>query len=191
MNSVIIKLLKESISVKQAILADNTLMSSIEQVAVACIEALTAGNKILLAGNGGSASDAQHITAELVGRFELTRRGLAAVCLNTNVSNITAIANDFGYNDIFSRQIEAIGNRGDVLLGFSTSGNSANIVKALETAKTMQLVTVGMSGKTGGDIKKISDICICIPSENTARIQESHITIGHILCALIEGELNT
>ena len=189
MKSIIERLLKESITVKQAILADNKLLDTLEQVATACVAALLSGNKVLLAGNGGSASDAQHIAAELVGRFEIERSGLAAIALNTNVSNITAIANDFGYEAIFSRQIEAIGCKGDVFFGFSTSGNSANVVKAIQTAKDMGIMTVGMSGDGGGAIRKMADYCLCVPSKNTARVQESHITIGHILCALIEDSM--
>jgi len=189
MKSVINKLLSESIAVKQAMLADKKLLETLAQIATSCVSALTSGNKILLAGNGGSASDAQHIAAELVGRFEIERSGLAAIALNTNVSNITAIANDFGYEAIFSRQIEAIGNKGDIFIGFSTSGNSANVVKAMQTAKEMGLMTVGLSGEGGGSIGKMSDFCLCVPSKNTARVQESHITIGHILCALIEDSM--
>ncbi|MFV2058410.1 MAG: SIS domain-containing protein, partial [Thiohalomonadales bacterium] len=130
----------------------------------------------------------QHIAAELVGRFEKERAGLAAMALNTNASNITAIANDFQYSQIFSRQVEALGREGDLFIGISTSGNSANIVNAVECAKSMNITTVGLTGNTGGALKGLCDFCICVPSDNTARIQESHITIGHILCGLIENK---
>ncbi|MDT8382826.1 MAG: D-sedoheptulose 7-phosphate isomerase [Gammaproteobacteria bacterium] len=185
----IARLLQDSIAVKQAVLSDAALLKAIAEVAQRCIETLRAGNKILLAGNGGSASDAQHIAAELVGRFEVDRRGLPAIALTTNASQLTAISNDYGYESVFSRQVEAFGASGDLFIGLSTSGNSANVVAAAEVARAQGLSIVGMSGASGGRLEALCDLCLKIPSTNTARIQESHITIGHILCAQIEAAL--
>lgn len=185
----IARLLQDSIAVKQAVLADPALLKVIAEVAQRCIETLRSGNKILLAGNGGSASDAQHIAAELVGRFEVDRRGLPAIALTTNASQLTAISNDYGYESVFSRQVEAFGASGDLFIGLSTSGNSANVVAAAGAARAQGLSIVGMSGASGGRLEALCDLCLKIPSTNTARIQESHITIGHILCAQIEAAL--
>lgn len=185
----IARLLQDSIAVKQAVLADPVLLKVIAEVAQRCIETLRSGNKILLAGNGGSASDAQHIAAELVGRFEVDRRGLPAIALTTNASQLTAISNDYGYESVFSRQVEAFGASGDLFIGLSTSGNSANVVAAAGAARAQGLSVVGMSGASGGRLEALCDLCLKIPSTNTARIQESHITIGHILCAQIEAAL--
>ena len=186
MKDTITQLLSDSISVKQAILADTGLLQSIQDVAGICVSALQRGNKILLAGNDGSAADAQHIAAELVGRFELERRGLPAYAMNTNASSLTAIANDYHYDSVFSRQLEALAMAGDVFFGFSTSGNSPNIVKAVRQANTMGVQAVGMTGASGGELATLCDVCLKVPATNTARVQESHITIGHIVCALIE-----
>lgn len=183
------KLLQDSIDVKQAMLADQALLASIANVAERCVDVLRAGNKLLLAGNGGSASDAQHIAAELVGRFEVDRKGLPALALTTNASQLTAISNDYGYEAVFSRQVEAFGAKGDLFVGLSTSGNSANVVAAAEVAKAQGLTIVGMTGAAGGKLEALCDVCLKIPSTNTARIQESHITVGHILCAQIEAAL--
>lgn len=185
----IVRLLQDSIAVKQAVLADPALLKVIAEVAQRCIETLRSGNKILLAGNGGSASDAQHIAAELVGRFEVDRRGLPAIALTTNASQLTAISNDYGYESVFSRQVEAFGTSGDLFIGLSTSGNSANVVAAAEVAKAQGLTIIGMTGMSGGRLEALCDRCLTIPSTNTARIQEAHITIGHILCAQIEAAL--
>jgi len=185
----IAKLLQDSIDVKQLMLADQAMLASIADVALRCVETLRAGNKLLLAGNGGSASDAQHIAAELVGRFEIDRKGLPAIALTTNASQLTAISNDYGYEAVFSRQVEAFGAKGDLFIGLSTSGNSANVVAAAEVAKAQGLMIVGMTGASGGKLESLCDVCLKIPSTNTARIQESHITVGHILCAQIEREL--
>lgn len=186
---IITKLLQDSIGVKQAVLADQALLKDIADVAQHCIDTLRAGNKLLLAGNGGSASDAQHIAAELVGRFELDRKGLPAIALTTNASQLTAISNDYGYEAVFARQVEAFGAKGDLFIGLTTSGNSANVVAAAEVAKAQGLTIIGMTGMSGGKLETLCDVCLKIPSANTARIQESHITIGHILCAQIEREL--
>jgi D-sedoheptulose 7-phosphate isomerase len=187
--STIAKLLQDSIAVKQQLLADEVALALIADVAQRCIDALRRGNKILLAGNGGSASDAQHIAAELVGRFELERDGLPAMALTTNASQLTALSNDYGYDAVFSRQLQAFAKKGDVFFGLSTSGNSANVVAAAEIAKARGLIVVGMTGQSGGKLEALCDICLKVPADNTARIQEAHITIGHILCALIEQEL--
>jgi len=187
--STIAKLLRDSIAVKQQLLADEATLALIADVAQRCIDALRRGNKILLAGNGGSASDAQHIAAELVGRFEKDRPGLPAMALTTNASQLTALSNDYGYEAVFSRQLQALGKEGDVFFALSTSGNSANVVNAVEVAKAQGLVTVGMTGESGGKLESLCDVCIKVPSSNTARIQEAHITIGHIVCAHIEQVL--
>ena len=142
------------------------------------------GNKVLFAGNGGSAADAQHLAAEIVGRFEKERSGLAAIALTTDSSNLTSIANDYGFESIFSRQIEAIGKEGDVLVAISTSGQSPNIVKAVTAAQAKGIVSIGLLGRDGGKLKDLVDHALIVPSANTARIQEAHILIGHILCQL-------
>lgn len=153
-----------------------------------CRSALSYGNTIFFMGNGGSAADSQHLAAELVGRFQLDRRGLAAVALTTDTSILTAVGNDFGFEQVFARQVEALAGIGDVVVGLSTSGNSSNVVKALEAAKQAGAFVVGMTGVQGGRLAEICEICIRVPSEVTARIQESHILVGHIICQLIEDE---
>jgi D-sedoheptulose 7-phosphate isomerase len=187
--SMIATLLQDSISVKQQLLADQATLDQIADVAQRCIDALRTGNKIIFAGNGGSASDAQHIAAELVGRFEKDRPGLPAMSLTTNASQLTALSNDYGYDAVFSRQLQALGKEGDVFFGLSTSGNSSNVLAAVEVAKAQGLAVVGMTGEAGGKLEALCDICLKVPSSNTARIQEAHITIGHILCAQIEKVL--
>jgi D-sedoheptulose 7-phosphate isomerase len=161
-------------------------IATIEQIAIQCAAALENGKKILLVGNGGSAADAQHIAAELVGRFLKRRKGLAAIALTTDTSAITAISNDFGFEKVFSRQVEALGHEGDVLIAISTSGNSENIIQAVIHAKMMGIETIGLLGNDGGQLKKICNFNIIVHSEVTARIQEAHILIGHILCEYIE-----
>jgi D-sedoheptulose 7-phosphate isomerase len=189
MLAIIKKQLEASIHVKQALLADAELLNTIEKIADACVRAFRDGNKILLAGNGGSAADAQHIAAEFVGRYEQDRSGIPALALSTNSSTVTAVANDYGYNAIFQRQVQALGKKGDVFFGFSTSGRSPNVVAAVQECKQLGLVSVGMTGAGGGDLLELCDYCICVPSGNTARVQESHITIGHIICSLVEQTL--
>ena len=151
-------------------------------------EALEAGNKVLLCGNGGSAADAQHIAAELTGRFKIERRPLPAIALTTDTSALTAIGNDYGFDQIFSRQVAALAKGGDVLVGISTSGNSPNVIYAMETAKNFGCKTIGLSGKGGGEMSNVCDLNIIVSSDDTARIQEMHILIGHILCQLVDNE---
>ncbi len=158
----------------------------IREFADLCRSALEAGNTIFFMGNGGSAADSQHLAAELVGRFERERKGLPAVALTTDTSILTAVGNDYGFDNIFVRQIEALAGIGDVVVGISTSGNSANVVKALEKAKEAGAFTVGMTGVHGGQLAGVCEICIKVPSEVTARIQEGHILVGHIVCQLID-----
>ncbi len=155
----------------------------------ALVEALKAGGKILFCGNGGSAADAQHLAAELAGRLRLERRGLPAVALTVNASTLTAVANDYGYDEVFARQVEGLGKAGDVLIGISTSGSSANVVAALNTARATGLVTVGFLGEGGGAMEEYCDHSVLAPSDDTQRIQEIHIAIGHAICASVEEEL--
>ncbi len=158
----------------------------LEQIARVMSASLQAGGKILWCGNGGSAADSQHLAAELVGRFRRERRGLPSIALSTNTSILTAIGNDYGYERVFSRQVEAVANPGDVLVGISTSGNSENVLTALETARLMGVVTVGFTGDGGGKMAKAADYLVEIPSKDTARIQEGHILAGHLLCDWVE-----
>jgi D-sedoheptulose 7-phosphate isomerase len=170
-----------------SLMAENEeLHNGIRRVVTLCLEALRNGNKILFAGNGGSAADCQHLAGELVSRFHYDRPGLPAVALTTDTSILTAIGNDYGYEYLFARQIEAIADRGDVFFGISTSGRSLNILKALQTAKEKGVATVGMTGKSGGDMLPLCEHCLCVPADSTPRIQEGHILIGHIICCLIE-----
>lgn len=180
--------LSESIELLKGIL-DNQ-MAEIEKIADVFIACLKNGRKIILFGNGGSAADAQHLAAELVGRFEKNRKALAALSLSTNISNITALANDFGFETVFSRQIEALGIRGDVALGISTSGESKNVIEGILKAKKMGLTTVGFTGCSGGQLSKICDLSFIVNSKRTCRIQEMHITAGHIICSLAEDALS-
>ena len=181
--------IKSSIEVKQMMLNDNTLLSDIGKLVEICTDTFRSNGKVLLCGNGGSAADAQHIAAELSGRFYYDRPPLAAEALHVNTSYLTAVANDYGYSEVFSRMTEAMGKDGDVLIGISTSGNSESVVKALETAKNMNMHTIALTGKKGGRLKEIAELCLCVPSEDTPRIQEAHILIGHILCEEIEKSL--
>ncbi len=178
--------IQQSIECKQAILNSEDLCAAINEAAQLCKNALAQGKKILIAGNGGSAADAQHIAAELVGRFEKSRPGLAAIALTTDTSALTAIANDFGYDQVFARQLEGLGQEGDIFIGITTSGNSANIIEALPAAKNKGVKVIGLTGQKGGKIEASAEICLCAPSNRTAIVQESHIMIGHMLCALIE-----
>lgn len=168
---------------------EKTLESLQSHIYTACIiatEALNAGNKILLCGNGGSAADAQHIAAELSGRYKIERKGLAGIALTTDTSVLTAVGNDFGFDRIFDRQVEALARTGDVLMGISTSGHSKNVVRALSLARNMGCRTIGLSGRDGGVMSEFCDINIIVPSDDTARIQEMHIMIGHIICQAID-----
>ena len=153
------------------------------------MEAMKNGKKILIFGNGGSAADAQHIAAELVGRYKTERRGLPAIALTTDTSALTAIANDFGYKRVFERQVEALANEGDLLIGISTSGNSKNVNRALKLGREMGCKTIGLSGKDGGEMNGLCDLNIVVPSDDTPRIQEMHIMIGHILCQAVDSTI--
>jgi len=174
----------ESILVKKE-LAEKSARQ-IAQIGGVIVERFKAGKKILVFGNGGSAADAQHIAAEFVGRYQTERRALPAIALTTDTSTLTALSNDYGFDCVFARQIEALANSGDVALAISTSGNSPNVLRALETAKRLGLLAIGLTGKTGGGMKTLADLCICVPSDSTPRIQEAHILIGHILSSLVE-----
>jgi D-sedoheptulose 7-phosphate isomerase len=178
--------LRRSVEVISAIIADASLLATVERVAELCVEAVTTGHKVLLAGNGGSAADAQHIAAEFVSRFHYDRPGLAAFALTTDTSALTAIGNDYGYERLFSRQIQAVGAAGDVFIGISTSGRSPNILAALREARTKGLRTVGLTGADGEMMSPLSDHLIRVPASETPKIQEAHITIGHIICGLVE-----
>jgi D-sedoheptulose 7-phosphate isomerase len=178
--------ISESITVKEAMLNDAELIAAVESIAALIVETYRNGGKVLLAGNGGSAADAQHIAAELVSRFNFDRPALPAMALTTDTSILTAISNDYGYDNLFSRQLEANAKSGDVFIAISTSGNSPNIVRALETANDIGVVAVGLTGATGGEMADLCRYCVNIPSTDTPRIQEGHIMIGHILCASTE-----
>lgn len=180
--------IQASVELKQKILDDQRLLDVIYQVSLECVAAIQKGNKVLFIGNGGSAGDAQHLAAELVGRYKLDRKGLPAIALTTDTSMLTAIANDYGYEQVFARQVEANGNAGDVIFGITTSGNSANVLRALEKAREMQIITVGLAGASG-KIQALCNHCINVPSTDTARIQECHIMIGQIICGFIETTL--
>ncbi|MDD5382044.1 MAG: D-sedoheptulose 7-phosphate isomerase [Candidatus Margulisbacteria bacterium] len=187
MQDKIIAELKESIEVKNQVI--KKICPQIEQAAKAMTEALKKGNKVLFFGNGGSAADAQHLTAELIGRYKKDRRSLPAVALSTDTSTLTSLANDYGFETIFAKQIEGLAQKGDIAFGISTSGNSRNILEGLEKAREQGCKTIGLLGCDGGRIAEVSDIAIIVPCKSTPRIQESHITIGHIICGLIEQEI--
>ncbi len=183
----IIDIINESIHIKEDILhnhIENIMKAS--KMIIACCKAK---GKVLTFGNGGSAADAQHIAAEFVGRFQKDRAPLASIALTTNTSILTALGNDYGYETIFARQVEALGNSGDIAIGISTSGKARNVLLAMKKAKEMGIKTICLTGGSGGELPKFSDIAIIIPSSITARIQEAHITIGHIICELVESEL--
>lgn len=177
---------RSSVAVKQRILDDAAFVQQVTHMGHLLIDCYEAGKKLLIAGNGGSAADAQHIAAEFVSRFNFDRPGLPAMALTTDTSILTAVGNDYGYDELFRRQIEANGQGGDVFLGISTSGNSPNILKGLEAARLKGLTTFGLTGQTGGKMRELCDYCLCVPSVDTPRIQEAHILIGHTLCAMVE-----
>ncbi|MCX7927566.1 MAG: D-sedoheptulose 7-phosphate isomerase [Candidatus Omnitrophica bacterium] len=181
------EILLESISVKEDLM--RTKIDEIMQIAELFISCLKKGGKIILCGNGGSASDSQHIAAELVGRFQKDRKSLPAEALTTNTSSLTALANDYGYEVVFARQLEALAQKNDILVGISTSGKAKNVALAIKQAKKMGLKTVALTGGDGGELAKLADVVLAVPSSVTARIQEAHITIGHILCELVESQL--
>jgi len=164
-----------------------TMNEALEKASLLAVDTLKAGNKILIFGNGGSAADAQHIAAELTGRYKTERRGLPGIALTTDTSALTAIGNDYGYDRVFDRQVESLANKGDLLLGISTSGNSSNVVNALKLGKEMGCQTLGFSGRDGGDMNSVCDINLVVPSDNTPRIQEMHILFGHTICQIIDN----
>ncbi|CAA0123394.1 Phosphoheptose isomerase [Halioglobus japonicus] len=184
--SYVVSEFEASVAVKQRILDDVGFMQQITDMGHLLIDRYEAGNKLLVAGNGGSAADAQHIAAEFVSRFNFDRPGLPALALTTDTSILTAVGNDYGYDQLFRRQLEANGQTGDVFLGISTSGNSPNILMALEAARLKGITTIGLTGHSGGKMRELCDHCLCVPSDDTPRIQEAHIVIGHTLCAMVE-----
>ncbi len=187
--SMIKETLKDSIAVKKKILENEELISKVEKAAKVIEAALRADKKILFCGNGGSAADAQHLAAELSGRFNYDRDPLYAEALHVNTSYLTAVANDYSYDDVYSRLLKGIGHGGDVLVCLSTSGNSQNIIKAINQAKKMQIMTIGFTGQTGGNMAELVDLLINVPSKETPRIQEAHITLGHAICQIVESKI--
>jgi D-sedoheptulose 7-phosphate isomerase len=182
------KIISDSISVKQKLLSDELMINTTKQVVDVIVQSFKAGNRVYFAGNGGSAADAQHLAAEFSGRFYTDRLALPAEALHCNTSYLTAVANDYSFDEIYARLIRGIANAGDVLVGLSTSGNSANIVRAFETAREKKVITIGFTGESGGRLKSVSDYLFNIPSIDTPRIQESHILLGHIVCELVEKQ---
>jgi D-sedoheptulose 7-phosphate isomerase len=178
--------IQASIAVKNLLLRNADVVSIIAKVSELLVDTITKGNKVLLFGNGGSAADAQHIAAEFVGRFAFDRPALPALALSVNTSCVTAIGNDYGFDLVFSRQIEALARPGDLAMGISTSGNSSNVLHGLSAARKMRLCTVALTGCTGGKLKNVVDHCICVPSNETPRVQECHILVGHIISELVE-----
>ncbi len=186
MNSIFL----ENLSEHQQLFAKlETLNAGVADAIEACTKALTNGGKIMFCGNGGSAADSQHLAAEFTGRFIKDRRPLAAIALSTDTSALTCISNDYSFNEVFSRQVEGLGNRADCLLGISTSGNSPNVIEAIKTAKSKGIFTIGLLGRDGGKLKELCDLAIVVPSNTTARIQEAHILIGHSICGGVETAL--
>jgi len=182
------KIISASISVKQEILQDDMMLKTTQLVVDAIVKAFRSGNRVYFAGNGGSAADAQHLAAEFSGRFYTDRLALPAEALHCNTSYLTAVANDYSFDEIYARLIRGIAHPGDVLVGLSTSGNSGNIIKAFEAAREKKVITIGFTGESGGKLKNLSDYLFNIPSTDTPRIQESHILMGHIVCELVEKE---
>jgi D-sedoheptulose 7-phosphate isomerase len=180
-------LIRESIEVKEKTLKEQSEI--IAKIAQKTIQCFRQGKKVIFFGNGGSAADAQHLATELISRFQKERRSLPAIALTTDTSALTAIGNDYGFEKIFSRQIEGLVDKGDIIIGISTSGNSVNVIEGIKEAKKRGAYTVGFLGQTGGKLKNIVDLALCVPSSITARIQEIHITVGHIICQLVEEEL--
>jgi D-sedoheptulose 7-phosphate isomerase len=183
---IILMRMEEHVKVVQKVMSSKKLMKNIAQAAAMMKIALAAGHKIMFCGNGGSAADSQHWAAEIVGRFQKEREGMPAIALTTDTSIITAIANDYGYDRIFARQVEALGREGDVLVGISTSGNSSNVLSAVAEAKAKGIKTIGFTAIGGGQMAEICDVCLAIPTKVTARAQEVHEVIGHILCEIVE-----
>ena len=185
------KIIKASIDTKQSVLQNEGLLKTIEASVDVIVNAFRSGNRVYFCGNGGSAADAQHLAAEFSGRFYTDRKALPAEALHCNTSYLTAVANDYSFDEIYSRLIDGIGEKGDVLVGLSTSGNSPNILKAFNTAKKKEMVTIGFTGKSGGELRTLCNHLINIPSTDTPRIQESHIMVGHIICQLVEEKYFT
>jgi D-sedoheptulose 7-phosphate isomerase len=183
------RIVKDSFEIKKKILKDKEILKTIEKVSKEIINAFKNQKKVLLCGNGGSAADAQHIAAELSGKFYLDREPLFAEALHCNTSFLTAVANDYSFEDVFARAVKAMGKKGDILIGISTSGNSENVIRAIKVANKMGMITVGLTGKTGGKMKDICHYLIRVPSTDTPRIQEAHILIGHIICEIVEKEI--
>lgn len=180
---------EDSIQVKNQILQDKALIELIQKVALITTNAYKNGFKTMLAGNGGSAADAQHIAGEFVSRFYFDRPGIPSIALTTDTSILTAIGNDYGYDRLFARQVQAQGVKGDIFIGISTSGNSTNIIEAIKVCKEKEIISIGLTGQSGGKMADLCDYCIKVPSNCTPRIQESHIVIGHIICAIVEEEI--
>ena len=189
MHQIIQTSITESIAVKQAILGDEAFQQKIKQAAEICIRTFQSDGKVLFCGNGGSAADAQHISAELSGRFYTAPPPLYAEALHVNSSYVTAVANDYGYDDVYARMLQAAGRSGDVLVAISTSGNSSNILKTIAMARQQNMTVIGMTGASGGKMYDLCDVLLNVPSSDTPRIQESHILIGHIICQIIEREM--
>lgn len=189
MKHYISKQIAETQNVMSAMLADEVLISTTESAAKACIQCFQQGGKILLAGNGGSAADAQHIAGEFVSRFAFDRPGLPAIALTTDSSILTSVSNDYGYEKLFARQVQTHGNKGDIFIGYSTSGKSPNILRGFEEASIRGLVCIGLTGNRGGPIQELCDYLLEIPSSDTPKIQEGHLVLGHILCGLVESAI--
>ncbi len=187
----IVQAIEQSLAVKRQLLEDAELIERIEAAARSCIDTFEQGGKVLLCGNGGSAADAQHLAAELSGRFYFDRPPLYAEALHVNSSFTTAVSNDYGFEAVFARMVEAAGREGDVLIALSTSGNSPNVLQAIEAARRERMLVIGMSGESGGKMEGQCDHLLCAPSQDTPRIQECHILMGHIICELVERQLFT
>lgn len=185
---VVLTCVRDSIAAKQALLEDENYLSVVAEIGCVLAHAIRQGGKILFFGNGGSAADAQHLAAEFTGRFLIERRPLAGLALTVNSSSLTGIGNDYSFELVFARQIEALGRPGDVAVGISTSGNSPNVLRAIEVARKLQMATVGLTGR-GGKLGSVAEYCVRIPSDSTPRIQEAHILTGHILCEIVDQEL--
>ena len=185
----IIDKINQTLKVMQNILKDNEMIKNIDEIVKVIINAYKENKKVVLFGNGGSAADAQHLACELVGKFYLERKALASIALTTNTSELTAIANDYGFNRVFARQVEALVNPGDIVIGITTSGNSLNVIEGIKEAKLRGAIAIGFTGASGGKLKENVDYLLTVPSKDTPNIQESHIMIGHIICYLVEKEL--
>lgn len=189
MKDKILKLLNDSINTKSKLISDDNFLINVEQAVDNCIETITKGNTIFFCGNGGSAADAQHISAELTGKFKNDRKPLSAIVLGSNFSSLTAIGNDYNFEDVFARELNGLGKEGDLLIAYTTSGKSKNVIKALETSKQLNINTIVMVGKDSDEVSPFADVVISIPSDITARIQESHITVSHIIFEIFEEKL--